>query len=266
MHLAFLMALVLALPAAALAGDGRLEINQACALAGCFPGDTPGIPVQTEANQSYVLTSDIAVGAVSSVGILLEAGSSLDLNGFTIAGEVTCPGAPAVCSEQGFNGGGVIARNGSVVRNGTIRGIRSFGIRLEPFVRVENMRIEQNAAGGVAADAPGSIGTVIQDSLILQNGGNGISLAVGAGALGVRVLRNTIHGNTLAGVAGALSLLADNAITSNGGLGAVLNYSGSTAGFAGNQLYGNNGGNANPQLSGGVSIGANVCATNTTCP
>lgn len=266
MRLAFLMALALALPAVAFAGDGRLEIHQACVATGCFPGDTAGIPVQTQANQSYVLTSNIAVGAVSTVGVVLEAGATLDLNGFTISGEVTCTGAPAVCSEQGFNGGGVLARTRATVRNGTIRGIRSFGIQADPFVRVENMLIEQNAAGGISAGNDGATGCIVEDSRILQNGSGGISFAANDGALGARVVRNTIHGNTYAGVTGAISLLVDNVITSNGNLGAILNYSGSLTGFSGNQLYDNNGGNGNPQMSGGVSIGTNICGGDTSCP
>jgi hypothetical protein len=45
----------------AIASDGRFEINQSCVATGCFPGDAAGFPVQTQANESYVLTSDIAV-------------------------------------------------------------------------------------------------------------------------------------------------------------------------------------------------------------
>lgn len=41
--------------------------------------------------------------------------------------------------------------------------------------------------------------------------------------------------------------------------------SGTTA-YQGNRFDNNNGGNANPEVSGGVEIGGNVCAGNTTCP
>lgn len=241
----------------AIAGDGRLEINQACIATGCFPGDGPGYPVETAPGGNYVLTSNLT--GVASGGIFLEVAATLDLAGFTIEGSVTCTGAPAVCTGGNFNGGGVMAEARAVVRNGTIRGINSWGIRVSPQTRVENMRIEQNSSGGIGANNGGAAGTLIQDCFVVQNGGSGIALAIGDGALGARVLRNTIHGNGYVGVQGAISLLSDNAITKNGDVGAVLNYSGSTAGYSGNQFYDNNGGNANPQRTGGVSLGANVC-------
>jgi hypothetical protein len=260
-----LMALVLAVAAAAKASDGRLEINQACVAAGCFPGDSPGLPVETSPGGSYVLTSDLFLGSVGA-GVFLKEGGTLDLNGFTIEGSVICTGAPATCDVQGANGGGVITEARAVVRNGTIRKVTSYGIRLAPHVRVERMTIEQNAASGISAGNDGVTGVLIQDNQILQNGGAGIAIAANGGTLGARVLRNTVYGNESSGVTGAVSLLVDNAITSNGGLGAVLNYGGSTAGFGGNQFWNNNGGNANPQMSGGLSIGTNICGLGTTCP
>jgi hypothetical protein len=245
------------------ASDGRLEINQACVANGCFPGDLPGLPVETQSDQSYVMTSNLAVGS-GAVGVTLGSGSTLDLNGFTIAGNVTCPSTPASCSQQGTNGGGVIAGERSVVKHGTIRGISSFGIRGGNFVRVEDMSIEQNAAGGIAA-SDGGFGWVIQDSRILQNGSYGISLNVNGGATGSRVLRNTIYGNQLVGLAGGVSLAIDNAIEANGSYGAQFNYSPTVTGYVGNHLSANNGGNANPQLTGGLSLGTNICV-NATCP
>jgi len=260
----WLAIVLLGLPCVARAGDGRLEINQSCLATGCVPGDAPGIPVETQANQSYVLTSNLALGVVVDPGFVLAAGATLDLNGFTISGQVTCSGTPAVCSDAGVNSGGVSAGAGAVVRNGTIRGMRGFGIRGDPFVRVEHVVVEQNAAGGISTNGDAT-GFVVQDSEIRQNGGPGIHFAYVSGALGARVLRNTIHGNAFTGVQGALSLLTDNAITANAGVGAVLGYAGSTAGYGGNQFWNNNGGNANAQVSGGVAIGPNVCGTGI-CP
>ncbi len=247
----------------AAAGDGVFEINQSCVATGCVPGDAAGLPVETAANQSYVLTSNLAAGS-SAVAVTLGAGSTLDLNGFAIEGDVTCTGAPAACSQQGFNGGGVLAGARAAIRNGTIRGIRSYGIRGGNFVRVEKMLIEQNAAGGIYG-SDGTVGWVIEDCQILQNGSSGISLAYGA-SLGTRIQHNTIYGNQYAGVQGAVGLVLDNTIANNGNLGAIFNYSGNVTGFANNQFFGNNGGNANPQMSGGLEVGTNVCATNTTCP
>jgi len=249
------------LAAPAFAGDGRLEINQSCIASGCFPGDAPGIPIETQPNRSYVLTSDVSVGAVLDPGLLVGAGSTLDLNGFTVAGLVTCSGTPASCSESGVNSGGVYLGAGAVVRNGTIRGMRGFGVMGEPFSRIEGVVVEQNAAGGVASNGDAT-GMVVQDCQIHHNGGPGVQMLAAEGANGARVLRNTIHGNGFRGVQGPISLLADNAITNNANQGALL---GSESGYRGNQFLSNNGGNQNSQISGGVSIGANVCGAGV-CP
>ena len=86
MRLALLMALVLALPAVAFAGDGRIEINQACAQAGCFTGDNPGFPVTLNGGDSFVLTSNLTVTGATSAVTTGSSGKVLDLNGFEIAG------------------------------------------------------------------------------------------------------------------------------------------------------------------------------------
>jgi len=257
---------LLVAPGMASAADGRLEINQACVAAGCFAGDAPGLPVQTQPHQSYVLTSNLALGP-SLAGVVLEDGSTLDFNGFEIAGDLVCSGTPAICPEQDFSGAAaVVARSGSVLRGGTIRGTRGLGVLVEPFVRVERMRIEQNGAGGLGTGAAGAGGCLVEDSFVLRNGHNAMSFAVVGGTLGARIVRNTIHGNGAAGVVGAVSLLEGNAITKNAEAGAELNYLGSTTGYAGNQFFGNNLGSPGPQLIGGVEIGPNVCGTDTVCP
>ena len=40
----------------------------------------------------------------------------------------------------------------------------------------------------------------------------------------------------------------------------------SLTGYKDNQFNSNNGGNTNPQVSGGIEIGTNVCGGDTTCP
>lgn len=255
---------VTSLPGVAAAGDGRLEINQACVATGCFPGDAPGLPIETAANRSYVLTSDVSVGAMTDPGLLVGAGSTLDLNGFTVAGLVTCNGTPATCSESGVNSGGVYLGAGAVVRNGTIRGMRGHGVMGEPFSRVEGVEVQQNAAGGVTSYGDAT-GMVVQDCQIHHNGGSGVQMLAAGGANGARVLRNTIHGNGFRGVQGSISLLVDNAITNNANQGALLGTLDGTSGYRGNQFWSNNGGNQNVQISGGVSIGPNVCGTGV-CP
>jgi len=116
--------LVLLVPIAAHAGDGRLEINAACVAAGCFAGDTPGFPVQITSAGSYLLTSNLTVPDADTTAITLGAGASLDLGGFTIAGPTSCTGTPAVCTGTG-GGSGISSGTQTSVRNGRITGMGS---------------------------------------------------------------------------------------------------------------------------------------------
>ena len=54
-------------------------------------------------------------------------------------------------------------------------------------------------------------------------------------------------------------------VVSDWGSFGLSDSSGATA-YKGNHFDNNNGGNANPQVSGGLETGANVCGGNTTCP
>ena len=104
---------LLALATVARAGDGVIEINQARALAGGItPADTAGFPVEINAPGSYILTSDLIVSGVDTIGIqALTSEVTLDLNGFRIVGPVTCTGAGATlsCSATGLGTGRRIA-------------------------------------------------------------------------------------------------------------------------------------------------------------
>ena len=86
--------LALGLSSPALAVDGMLEINQACAVStGCFSGDAAGLPVTITAAGSYRLTSNLTVPDENTDGIVVSANDiSIDLNGFGIIGPVTCSG------------------------------------------------------------------------------------------------------------------------------------------------------------------------------
>ena len=72
--------------APALATDGVLEINQACAVqTGCFAGDGPGFPVTLAASGSYRLTSNLDFPSNTSSAIdVANSDISIDLNGTTI--------------------------------------------------------------------------------------------------------------------------------------------------------------------------------------
>lgn len=106
------------------ATDGVREINQACVATGCFPGDTPGFPVQLTSEGAYRLTSNLVVSVGAVGGVYVGSKVDLDLNGFVIRGPGTCSGSGGSVSCVGLAGYGVVVDNAgpSSVRNGMITG------------------------------------------------------------------------------------------------------------------------------------------------
>ena len=85
------------------------------------------------------------------------------------------------------------------------------------------------------------------------------------------VTGNQVFGNKGDGIEtlGGVSVLG-NTVGGNTGFGLNLGTSaGTPSGYANNVLTGNNGGDdapMNPQVSGGVQFGTNMCGTDTMCP
>lgn len=263
-----LVGLVLLVPLTAFASDGALEIHQACVATGCFPGDTAGFPVTTQSGRKYVLTSDLVVPNSATSAVTVAAASTLDLNGFSISGPNTCPGTPPVC---GFaNGGtGVTLGDGATVRNGTVRGMGGHGVVIgidvsSKLAVVEDLWIDQNGAGGIAGGV--SDGSIIRGCRVSRNGGTAIGLAGGNASPGSILSDNVIYGNNGVGIQVNSAVIRDNNIRSNAGLGLQIAYIDSSSGFGGNVINDNNGGNVNPQTSGGHQIATNVCGDKLTCP
>jgi hypothetical protein len=97
----------------------------------------------------YKLTGNIAVPAGTSGILIAAANVTLDLNGFTIAGPVTCTGQ-GVCSQPALNLGGIeINGDGAVVRNGTVRGFAGRGIYAYAQSRLADLHVTQNAGLGI---------------------------------------------------------------------------------------------------------------------
>jgi hypothetical protein len=173
--------LLLALATPALASDGVLEINQTCAVeTGCFAGDAPGFPVTIFAAGSYRLTSNLTMPDSDTGGIeLYSSDVSIDLNGFEIAGVVTCSGTPTTCT-PGFNDasgsgiqGGVIGSDPDrvAVRNGLIRGMGGAGIVLGSNSRVSNVVARSNGRTGISVRES----SIVESSIAERNGFDGIS-------------------------------------------------------------------------------------------
>jgi hypothetical protein len=222
-----LLALALAHPA--LAVDGVIEINHSRALAGgVTAGDSAGYPVNLNVSGSYRLTSDLTASA-NNGGIFIEADDvTLDLNGFTI-----------------YGGGGLIAdgismanRRNIEIRNGTVRGFTRNGIFTNinvQFIRVIGLRTIGNAIDGIDLEGQGN---TIDGCTSLNNGGSGMRAFEG-------------------------SLVINSVARGNGSVGLFM---AGPVGYRSNVFTGNNGGDANAQVSGGLQLGPNVCGVDLVCP
>jgi hypothetical protein len=187
MQVKYLKALLLAAvtlgAASALAVDGVIEINQACAVnTGCFSGDGAGFPVEIDgtAGLSYRLTGDLQIPNEGTTGILISAnGISVDLNGFAIRGVTLCFGSPPTCAPLGIGDGVAITTGpfqGIEVRNGIVMNMGNAGLALGGGARVENVRAIRNGGVGIGT----SFASVVTGCAAVRNGGEGISVGRGS--------------------------------------------------------------------------------------
>lgn len=248
---AILVLCLIAAPLASLADEGALEINQACAAGdGCFSGDSPGFPVEILDPGSYVLTGDLTVPGGTD-GIDLDSGRvSIDLNGFTIRGPVTCSGTPVTSCSSTDDSVGISAveeffwQEEISVQDGYVTGFANVGIALGARSNLAEVVVTQNGRGvtaregstiqGVKAYRNRREGFSVGDNAILGdvqaqgNGTNGIvtSEAVIRGA----VVRNNAEGGILGNDA---TVIRDATVVSNGSTefddGVVLNNGGLVA-------------------------------------
>jgi len=127
-------AAVLTLASSALAADGLVPINQNTSTSGLPGCPHAGFPIIICQPGSYHLTGNLTIPDANTDGIDITSDDvTLGLDGFTIAGPVTCTLAsyPLACSAGG-NGIGINAPNtvrNVAIRNGTIRGMGNGGIK-----------------------------------------------------------------------------------------------------------------------------------------
>ena len=208
-----MLLLLLALCGPAYAADGVFEINQTCALAtGCFPGDAAGFPVIISAPGSYRLTSNLDVSADADLdGIELATdGVTIDLNGFTVAGPVTCTGLGSAvnCAPAG-SGIGIDGTDRArvTVNDGRLRGFASEGIRVSGAAQISNVVVESNGQSGIIAGAR----SMVSESTAYRNGVTGIVATRSV------VERSVASANALDGIFGVDgSSLVGNAAFGNG--------------------------------------------------
>ncbi|MEW6677937.1 MAG: hypothetical protein AB1421_08450 [Pseudomonadota bacterium] len=215
-------AALLALTPAAHAVDGEILITQAKALAGnVTPGDAPGFPVTLSLPGKYKLAGNLMVPE-GAHGIDIDSDLvTLDLNGFTLQGPVTCTGfASNLACLPASNHYAIRAYNrvGLQLRNGAIRGF-PYGISsLGNSGLAEDLFISE--IGGTALGA--GYGSIIRGNRLYKVG-NGIS----SGGL---VLNNTVYGSKLYGIYSSYGgLIIGNQAHYTGSTGIVGAYQGNAA-------------------------------------
>lgn len=259
---------------AAIAGDGALEINQDCAVVGCFAGDSPGFPVTISQPGHYRLSSNLTTptsGSINGITIDTSATSStafvdLDLNGFEIVGGGTCTGNPVTTCAAGSSGRGIeVDPSGQVARvhNGAVRGF-NIGVALIAVgsgSSIEDLVTSENASAGINPQTF-STATVLLDRVrSIRNGTAGAS----SGITGRILVRNSVFsGNRLQGLTlNAGTTIEDSIFADNGGVGVQC----STCALGRNSFFNNNGGSAAAQFAITTlrDMGGNVCDDGT-CP
>ncbi|MGV6852957.1 MAG: hypothetical protein ACWA5R_12390 [bacterium] len=143
----------------AFAENGIFEINQDCALLGCFSGDSAGFPVTISETGSYQLTSDLSVTDLNQGGIDVTANDvrvNLNLNGHSIKGVATCAqdANGIVTSCDSGNGVGI---NGDVadyikIENGFVSGFPGIGVSVRTNAYIKNMDVSFNGSIGIYGD------------------------------------------------------------------------------------------------------------------
>src|SRR5215470_16644409 len=150
-------------------------------LGDAFAGDVkllkqPGtFPIVISVSGSYRLKSNLIVPDASTSAIDLEANDvTIDLNGYTISGPVTCSGTPVTsCAPLGSGSGivcGATFGNNVRVTNGTVRGMGQNGIGIADAARIERVTATNNGNNGISG---GSDATII-DCDALSNRNNGL--------------------------------------------------------------------------------------------
>ena len=212
----------------AYAVDGVVLINQAVALNGnVTPGDAPGFPVTISVPGSYRLSSNLTVPDANTTAIdVLADNVTIDLNGFSIIGPVSCVGFPAKCNQDG-QGVGIQTNVHTNLKifNGNVQGMGNHGIVALGFSNlIEKVHATSNAGSGIEAGpaivnlctasfngVTGLIASFVSGSLAFANGGSGI-LAHESATNNVAAL-NGQQGI----VAGCPSLVASNSAHNNAG-------------------------------------------------
>ncbi len=210
-RICFALSLVL-LAVSVSAAAAVVTITQTDVKKGNIPGTNgaTGFPITIVKPGSYQLGSDLTIPA-NVDGIEINAPDvTLDLNGFTIHGPVTCIGyGPSLQCSGATSGSGVTSsRENITVRNGVTRGFGAYGVILQGIYSntVEEIKASQNIGGGISA-----YGVIWKCTATF----NGVGIVAG----GSTVKGNVASMNLLDGIEGIQSVVTDNVAVNNGGFG-----------------------------------------------
>ncbi len=278
---------LLAFVPAALAVDGVTLINQATSTNGLAGCPHAGFPILICKSGSYRLSGDLTIAGVNTDAIDITANDvTLDLNGFSIVGPVTCQAGTyaVVCSGSGTGYGvlttvlpsGLFPAN-VTVRNGNIRGLGHAGVALLGTSSLaESVHVEWT--GGATSHAISVYYGVVTHCTATANAGSGFdgfdvtitfSTAAYNGGYGFQGLA----GQTIAGLSTGGTVVSNSVASNNGqdgifdaflavnntstyNIGLGLRYDGNGYGYMGNVIYGNSGGTVTAL---GTSLGHNLC-------
>jgi hypothetical protein len=164
----------------------QATITQSKALAGdVTPGDAAGYPITLSVPGHYQLKGNLSVPAGVNGIEITAANVTLDLNGFSLSGPVSCTRNASTrvvtCSGNGSTAnivGVSIVQPGAVLRNGTVQGFNGFGIQFAEGVsgRVEDLRSAQNQWHGITA-AGQTMPVIVSRSSFELNGQDGVAMA-----------------------------------------------------------------------------------------
>lgn len=186
--------------------DGVIEINQASALAGgVTSGDTAGFPVTISEKGSYRLTGNLTVNGGSQNAVTItQSDVTLDLNGFTIGCQGTCSGN-GIASTNGPNS------NNLTIRNGIVRGMAGDGINVGMDGKIEDMVVADNGGNGISLSSVGNYSRVVVRSTVKGNTGNGVVCVSNCQVVDSFIVKNGARGiNGSSGVIVTGDTIADN--------------------------------------------------------
>lgn len=157
----------LALPSTSVAGDGRIEINQAIVDAG------GGFPFTISSPGSYVLTGELTVPTNTDALVVTTPYVNLDLNGFSIVGPKTCVTDNCSVGTGRAVSGGASAIERTTVRNGTIRGFGHNCISIGELSVVSDLLVTACGRIGIAVGS----GSVVIRNRVAWTGREGIAMS-----------------------------------------------------------------------------------------